>query len=143
MNIKFIPTQYYIAIKSNPISYECIAHSDAFLIGDKWYIRVSIDSGINAVDDACRNYAEGRNLTYKSCIFENSILVKIPFRYKKFEVNTYNCTMYDCFKGQNLNVTIQPMSLSLINNSYICTFKLTSLKLNCSMKHPHAPLENE
>jgi hypothetical protein len=143
MNIRFIPSQNYISIKDKPVSYTCIAHSNAFQINEKWYIRLSIDPIINTIDEACKNYAHCRNLVYNSCIFENSVLVKIPYRYKKFEVNTYNCTMYDFLKDQNLTVKIEPVSLSFINDAYSCTFKLINLKLNLPMKHPHAPLENE
>ena len=46
-------------------------------------------------------------------------------------------------KDKNFDVTIQPIAMTLINGQYTCCFKLKSLKLNFSMKHPHAPLENE
>jgi hypothetical protein len=98
---------------------------------------------ISTIDKDCENYAFSRNINYQTSVFEDTILVKIPYRYKKFEVNTYNCTMYDELQNCDIEVVIQPVSLFKIKDKYTCSYKMISIKAIFSRKHPHDRLLNE
>ena len=145
MNLKFKqPYNGYIGfINPTILSFATHACSNVFCIDKKWYIRLQLTPEIEAIDNICQHYAHEKNLDFTSNAYEGSFLVKVPYRYKKFTVKTYNCTLYDNIQGKSCDVSIKPGGLSLINNKYTCTYKLESFKLDSLGKHPHAPLESE
>ena len=144
MNLKFKqPYNGYIGfVDPTKLSFTTHTCSNVFCIDKKWYIRLKLTHEIEAIDNTCQRYAQEKNLEFTSNAYEGSFLVKVPYRYKKFEVMTYNCTLYDNIREKSCEVSIKPVGLSLINNKYTCTYKLESFKLNSLEKHPHAPLES-
>ena len=146
LNFKKYQTYTNICNKIHLV-FDSTLDSDLFQLHNKWYIKLNIDNckaDIADIDNQCNMYAQRNNLHYKSCIFENSILVKIPYRYKKFEAICENATFYDLQKGYSTHVDISPISISEYKEgTHTCCFKLTQIRLNLPKKHPHAPLVNE
>lgn len=144
MLLQFYKNAQYISIKSPIFKLTGTLKSGIFELEKKWYIRVSFDDNIiNQIDSECMNYVQKfLNSMYKSCNFENSVLIKIPYRYKKYEAKCENCTFYDLSPNQTVELSFAAVSLSLLSNAYCCTFKLHSIKLIVSTKHPHALLES-
>ena len=144
MLLQFYKKPYYVQIKSHVFTLPGKLKTGIFQLENKWYIRVEInDILVENIDNECMTYTHNAlHSMYKSCNYENSILIKIPYRYKKFEAKCENCTFYDLCQDQQVIVSFVPVSLNLINEVYNCTFKLISLKLTSSMKHPHALLES-
>ena len=145
--MKFKKYNDYISISSQSINIDTNLTTDIFELNKKWYIKCDISHvkhQIADLDNKCAIYASKKGLFYRSCIFENSILIKIPFRYKKFEARCENCTFYDLNAGHYVHVSFLPISISEFKpNEYTCCFKLIQIKLHSSLKHSHAPLECE
>lgn len=134
----------YIKIANTPcIKMTSMCLSNVFCMDSRWYLRIKANNSIAVIDEQCEHYAQQKNLIYKSCIFENSFVVKVPYRYKKFEVQAYNCTLYDEIKNKNAELDLQPVAISLVNGKHTLIFKLKTIKLNCQEKHPHALLGYE
>ena len=123
----------------------CMLKSSIFQLQNKWYLKVDIvnyKNEIAAIDNECCVYAQSIGLSYRSCLYEDSILIKIPYRYNKFEAKCVNSTFYELKENMFVDIEIIPIGISNIyENQYTCCFKLTSIKLCFSQKHLHAPLD--
>ena len=119
--------------------------SSIFQLQKKWYLKIDVSNYKNeiaAIDNECYIYAQSIGLSYRSCLYENSILIKIPYRYNKFEARCINSTFYELEENFNVDVEIAPTGISNVHEQqYTCCFKLISLKLCFSQKHLHAPLD--
>lgn len=133
----------YFQIKSKNIEGECNVHSDVFQLKNKWYIRCILSGPLltefQNIDAFCSQHAN----EYKSCIHENTVLVKIPYRYKKFEADIENCSFHELKAGHKVTISFIPISISKIGKFFTCCFKLKRIILHCSEKHPHAHLASE
>lgn len=142
-------TEFTKITNKEPICLTGKLTSDIFQLNNKWYLKVNINEEKNIIgdiDNQCNIYMLSNNPTqiYQSCIFEDSILIKIPYRYKKFEATCINSTFYDLKPDQHVQLCIEVNSISEFkSNTFTCCFKLKSLKLLCQKKHPHALLGNE
>lgn len=144
MFIKQQNTGIYNINKGPQFAFDCKLHSQPFTLNGKWYLRILIPQDkideLKSLDTYCENYIVSRNKYYRRFIFENTILIKIPYRYKKFEVTTNNCTMYDLRNNDSVHVSFDTVAIGIINdNAYVVHFKLNLIKLYCETKHPHAP----
>ena len=128
--MKYIECNNYIKLTDiQPITYTCIVITNPFMIDKHWYMRFEICDDIKKIDSQCERYLQQRNLKFRSCNIENVVLVKIPYRYKRFEVSCENCTLYSDLQNNHVTITIEPVALYLINESYVCTFIFLSYKI--------------
>lgn len=65
-------------------------------------------------------------------VYNNTIVIKVPYRYKKFEVNIISNddlkTMYDIKQNDNVTVDILPI-FSKQDECMLCTWKLETIKI--------------
>ena len=144
--LQFNKKSTHIGIKGPTASLKGTIQTTIFQMDSRWYIRVELHDKnyLHDIDAQCMKYTHSvLQGQYESCMFENGVLLKIPYRYNKFEARCMNCTFYDLCPMQIATVSFCPIALTNINNgSFRCTFKLVSIRLDSSEKHPHAPLEN-
>lgn len=119
--------------------------SSIFQLNNKWYLKIDVTNYKNdfaALDNECCLYAQSIGLSYRSCLYENAILIKIPYRYNKFEAICVNSTFYELEENLFADIEVVPIGVSNINDDiHTCCFKLISLKLCFLQKHLHAPLD--
>lgn len=138
----------HVKIVSDVLKCETILQSDLFQLDEKWYIKILLSNNIlntiADIDNKCLMYAQKQGYIYRSCIYENTLLIKIPYRYKRFEAKCENCSFYELKRNHKVDIEFEAVSISNIKESnYTCCFKLKNLKLCFSRKHSHAPLESE
>ena len=130
---------------SSDIHFTSRLMSDLFQLNKKWYVKIDIQTcieHISEIDNKCALYATRINIFYRSCIFDNSILVKIPYRYNRYEAICENATFYELKRVMDVDVDFSAISISEFKSGvYTCCFKLNKIKLNCLKKHFHAPVE--
>ena len=124
-------TFYKITKNNEPICFsaelKCV--SDVNVLGNKRYIRIEVTGVLleflKSVDNYCFNNFE----KYTSTISNNSILVKLPFRYKKYEINYINqASSDDLYEGSHIKATIEVTGVYLSKYTSMCTFKMLTLE---------------
>ena len=105
---------------------QCV--SDVLVLGKKRYIRLKIEGGLleflKSLDSYCINTFE----KFSSSISNDTILVKLPFRYNKYEIDYVGQASSDDFRdGELIKSTIEVTGVVMNKYSSMCTFKLTRL----------------
>ena len=107
-------------------------HNDSYVY--KVHLKTSDIDKIHFIEKQCREYITKTGQTsFVSCIFDdNKLIVKIPFRYKKFEAqfkDTDNSllTAYDIKEGDNVNILLNCSDIWSFNN--VCGITMKSKQI--------------
>ena len=124
------PGLHLVSYKNSPIvfSSSALCSSDIFTIKNKYYIRLQFNDPatiqfLASLDFSC----ESQFPDFKSSLTNHSILVKLPFRYKRFQIH-YSGTASSENLSLNSLVSVTVSVCGIVDSSF-CSFKLTSLSL--------------
>ena len=124
--------KYYKVTKNNETiqitaNLKCI--TDVLIIDKKRYIRVEVKDGL--LDFLCKlsNFCSNKFDNFTSIVTNDSISVKLPFRYNKYEIKYIGQASSDDLKdGSNIKCTIEVSGVVQSKYSSMCTFKLIQLE---------------
>ena len=102
----------------------------------KWYMKVKITDTeildkINIIDDF---FEKSQNKKVQNTIRDNIIVLKLPFRYNKFECTVYDKhgDYYSCYElenGDKVHIDIIHACFSFQETHYLSTWKVIQIKL--------------
>ena len=105
---------------------QCV--SDVLVLDKKRYIRLKIEGGLLEFLRTLDNYCNNNFEKFSSSISNDTILVKLPFRYNKYEIDYIGQASSDDFRdGALIKSTIEVTGVVMNKYSSMCTFKLTKL----------------
>lgn len=134
---KFIKEGNYIKILSNENrvleikAKDVLLLTDLFSLGDRYYVRVELKYGlkdfIKKLEKDCIEETE----EFEKC--DDYILLKLKYRYKKFETKFANCISSDLKCGKKFNIKFEICGISWIgqlgNRRQVLCYKLNEIEL--------------
>lgn len=140
-NITFEKTKYatYIKYNGKKINLEvdnCICVKEIFKNEKNTYeIHIKIPDDVNDlivdIDKSCKDYTNNNYI--KSILYDKILILKIPYRYRKFEcsfydINNHLLTSEDIKIGDNLKINIDCMNMWSLNNYSGLTWRTNMIK---------------
>ena len=114
----------------------CYITEKPYTSAKKWYIKVKITDDeilkkIKNVDDV---FEKSQNHKVQNTLYDNIIVLKLPYRYNKFECAVYDkdghySSCYELENGNKLSIDITHACFSFQNSQYLSTWKVIQIKL--------------
>ena len=106
----------------------CKCTSDINIVTNKHYIRLELSDSllqfVQELDSFCKREIFG----YRSMIDQGSILVKLPYRYKRYEIDFNNLSGSDVLvKDSVVSGTLEGVGVFQHESAYLFSFKLSAL----------------
>ena len=124
----------------SPITFEAklngVVFSEPHTSCKKWYLRVILDEESRSrVRDFEDKFQESENVTLQPTITNNVIIVKLPYRYNRFECRVFDkdgdpLTCYDVKENQNVNLLVVHAGFSYQDLSILSTWKVKEIIVN-------------
>ena len=102
--------------------------TDILDINGKKYIRLQLEGGASEMLHNLDTYCSNMFSTYTNTIINESILVKIPYRYKRYEIRYITpASSDDLVEGARIKANLTVAGLYFTGTNCTCSYKLNEI----------------